>query len=113
VALAKQLLSNAAGADVQDIYLRNGGVNEMAPLTTVGWHRDSVGQWHDGEATWDEFMHYPFADGTGVDESRGCLRLVPGSHLWTREEDAAFTADLEQRRVVRPQRDVYLGILQV
>jgi hypothetical protein len=35
-------------------------------------------------------MHYPFADGRGCDASRGCLRVVPGSHRWSRERDAEF-----------------------
>ena len=91
VELGRQLL----GAD--DIYLRNGGVNEMAPshtgfssAKTVKWHRDSLSHWYDGERTWDEFMHYPFADGQGCDTSRGCLRLIPGSHYWSEEQNAEF-----------------------
>ena len=35
----------------EDIYLRNGGINELAPGKSFWWHRDS-------EMAYTEFMHY-------------------------------------------------------
>ena len=93
VELGRQLLGE------RDIYLRNGGVNEMAPGIAVGWHRDSAGYFHAGEETWSEFMHYPFADGKGCGPSRGCLRVIPGSHTWDEQRVAAFTEQTEGLRV--------------
>ena len=63
IELARQL----AGDD--DIYLRNGGINEQAPNRSVGWHIDSG-------PGWPEFMHYF----SGASRDNGCLRIVPGSH---------------------------------
>ncbi len=62
VELARQL------EDAHDIYFRNGGINELAPGRSFGWHRDSE---------WDyiEFMHY-FG---GATVHNGCLRVVPGT----------------------------------
>lgn len=53
-----------------DIYFRNGGINELAPNRSFLWHRDS--DW-----TYVEFMHYF----SGSKKSNGCLRVVPGSHI--------------------------------
>ena len=44
-------------------------------------------------------MHYPFADGRGCGPSRGCLRVVAGSHRWGPERDAEFQEELQRRRV--------------
>ncbi|MBS11799.1 MAG: hypothetical protein CME19_09385 [Gemmatimonadetes bacterium] len=54
----------------QDIYYRNGGINELAPGRGFLWHRDTE---------WDyiEFMHY-FSDASISD---GCLRVIPGSQV--------------------------------
>ena len=68
VELARQLTGRLPGGD-EDIYYRNGGINELAPGRCFKWHRDSG-----DEAT--EFMHY-FSDASQAD---GCLRVVPGSH---------------------------------
>ena len=57
-------------------------------------------------------MHYPFADGAGVGPSRGCLRLIPFSHLWSREEDEAFTADLEARRAAAGLPTAYADVVK-
>jgi hypothetical protein len=69
IELARQLEGD------KDLYLRNGGIHEMAPGRTVHWHSD-------GGHAWVEFMHY-FA---GVNPRNGCLRVVPGSHLLPAEE---------------------------
>jgi hypothetical protein len=61
--LARQLLGE------QDLYLRNGGINEQPPGRAVHWHTDGGGPWL-------EFMHY-FAGST---RDNGCLRVLPGSH---------------------------------
>lgn len=93
VELGRQLLSKS------DIYLRNGGVNEMPPGRTVKWHRDSISHFHAGEDGWSEFMHYPHSDGRGTNPARGCLRIIPGSHTWDQQQEDAFVADLEHRRL--------------
>ncbi len=62
--MARQL----AGDD--DIYLRNGGINELAPNNSFWWHRDS-------EMVYTEFMHYF----SGASAEEGCLRVIPGSHV--------------------------------
>ncbi len=62
--LARQL----AGDD--DVYLRNGGINELAPGKSFWWHRDS-------EMVYTEFMHYF----SGASVEHGCLRVIPGSHI--------------------------------
>jgi ectoine hydroxylase-related dioxygenase (phytanoyl-CoA dioxygenase family) len=64
VELAQQLIGE------NDIYFRNGGINELAPGKSFPWHRDS------GD-NYVEFMHY-FAGGT---VEHGCLRVIPGSHI--------------------------------
>ena len=60
--------------DSNDIYYRNGGINELAPGRGFLWHRDSE---------WDyiEFMHY-FSNASIAD---GCLRVIPGSHIGEKE----------------------------
>ncbi len=62
--IARQL----AGDD--DIYLRNGGINELASDHSFWWHRDS-------EMVYTEFMHYF----SGATVAQGCLRVIPGSHI--------------------------------
>ncbi|MCE9589842.1 MAG: phytanoyl-CoA dioxygenase family protein [Planctomycetes bacterium] len=58
-----------------DIYMRNGGINDMAVGHAVAWHRD-----YDWDRT--EVMHYF----TGGRIANGCLRVVPGSHRGTRDQ---------------------------
>lgn len=58
-----------------DVYMRNGGINDMAVGHAVAWHRD-----YDWDRT--EIMHYF----TGGRIANGCLRVVPGSHRGTREK---------------------------
>jgi ectoine hydroxylase-related dioxygenase (phytanoyl-CoA dioxygenase family) len=53
-----------------DIYFRNGGINELAPGRSFVWHRDS-------EYEYVEFMHYF----SGATCENGCLRVIPGSHI--------------------------------
>ena len=67
--IARQLEGN------EDIYYRNGGINELAPGKGFLWHRDSE---------WDyiEFMHY-FSNASVED---GCLRVIPGSHVGEKEQ---------------------------
>ena len=62
VELARQLTGQ------QDIYYRNGGINELAPGRSFAWHRDT-------EDVYIEFMHY-FSGGA---VEHGCLRVIPGS----------------------------------
>lgn len=69
IELARQL----AGDD--NIYLRNGGINEMAPGRSVQWHRDA-------QFEYVEFMHY-FGGGM---KQNGCLRVIPGTHIGTVDE---------------------------
>ena len=57
-----------------DIYMRNGGINDMHVGHAVAWHRD-----YDMDRT--EIMHYF----TGGRRSNGCLRVLPGSHRGPRE----------------------------
>jgi hypothetical protein len=52
-----------------DIYFRNGGINELAPMRSTAWHFDS-------DIEYTEFMHYF----SGADVANGCLRVIPGSH---------------------------------
>jgi len=52
----------------ESIYMRNAGVNELAPGRSTGWH-------YDANFEYPEFMHY--FSGASVDN--GCLRVVPGS----------------------------------
>ncbi|MEE2657593.1 MAG: phytanoyl-CoA dioxygenase family protein [Candidatus Latescibacterota bacterium] len=64
VELARQMSGNG-----EDIYFRNGGINELAPNRSFKWHRDSG-------VEYVEFMHYL----SGANREDGCLRVVPGSH---------------------------------
>lgn len=73
VELARQLASRVPSGD-EDIYFRNGGINELAPGRSFKWHRDA-------EEDYVEFMHYF----SGARQSDGCLRVVPGSHLGSAE----------------------------
>ncbi len=65
VGLARQL----AGDD--EIYFRNGGINELAPGRSFPWHGDSG-------YDYVEFMHYYFSDAR---RENGCLRVIPGSYI--------------------------------
>jgi hypothetical protein len=81
VELARQLTGRLPDGD-EEIYYRNGGINELAPGRCFKWHRDSGDEY-------TEFMHY-FSDATRAD---GCLRVVPGSHVgpvepWTEQVEA-------------------------
>ncbi|HZO90295.1 MAG TPA: phytanoyl-CoA dioxygenase family protein [Chthonomonadaceae bacterium] len=63
VEIARQL----EGAD--DLYFRNGGINELAPGRSTAWHFDA-------DMEYVEFMHYF----SGAQVENGCLRVIPGSH---------------------------------
>src|SRR5262249_45119180 len=52
-----------------DLYFRNGGINELAPMRSTTWHFDA-------NFEYVEFMHYF----SGADVTNGCLRVIPGSH---------------------------------
>ena len=67
-----------------DIYLRNGSINELAPDNSFWWHRDS-------EMIYPEFMHYF----SGASVEQGCLRVIPGSHKGSTD---GFKEEAEQRR---------------
>ena len=56
-----------AGDD--NVWVRNAGLNELAPGRGIFWH-------HDGGDDTVEFMHYP----QGATKENGCLRVIPGSH---------------------------------
>ena len=71
-----------------DVYLRNGGINELAPDHSFWWHRDS-------EMVYTEFMHYF----SGASVEQGCLRVIPGSHIGSADR---FKEEAERRR--RDQR---------
>ncbi len=85
--LARQL----AGDD--DIYLRNGGINELAPNNSFWWHRDS-------EMVYTEFMHYF----SGASAAQGCLRGIPGSHIGSADP---FKEEAERRRCDRRYPEEY------
>ena len=76
--MARQL----AGDD--DVYLRNGSINELGPGNSFWWHRDS-------EMVYTEFMHYF----SGASVENGCLRVIPGSHVGSAED---LKGQAEQRR---------------
>lgn len=78
VELARQL------AHDEDIYYRNGGINELAPGLSFVWHRDA-------EDEYVEFMHYF----SGSSPHNGCLRVIPGSHIGPADE---LVAEVERRR---------------
>ncbi len=71
-------------AQSEDIYLRNGSINELAPGKSFWWHRDS-------EMVYTEFMHYF----SGASVEHGCLRIIPGSHKGSVE---ALKEEAERRR---------------
>ena len=71
---------------IDDIYLRNGGINDQGPNRSIPWHRD-IG------IEWPEFMHY-FA---GASRANGCLRVVPGSHRGDEEPWQQQLRDLRER----------------
>ena len=85
--MARQL----AGDD--DVYLRNGSINELAPSKSFWWHRDS-------EMVYIEFMHYF----SGASVEHGCLRIIPGSHVGSADE---FKEEAEQRRLDQGYPDEY------
>ena len=63
----------------ENVFFRNGGINQLRPQRSVNWHHDYK---QDGAALPDtpssgvEFMHY-FG---GASRENGCLRLIPASH---------------------------------
>jgi hypothetical protein len=63
VEIARQLESET------DLYFRNGGINELAPMRSTTWHFDT-------DTEYVEFMHYF----SGAQVENGCLRVLPGSH---------------------------------
>lgn len=73
LAIARQLDGN------DDIFFRNGGINEIAPGRAVRWHRDSSSRAHfeaDGIPGEDvEFMHYFHGS-----PQQGGFRVWPASH---------------------------------
>jgi ectoine hydroxylase-related dioxygenase (phytanoyl-CoA dioxygenase family) len=81
VELAQQL----EGDD--DIYFRNGGINELAPGRSFHWHRDS-------EAEYTEFMHYF----SGATRANGCLRVIPGSHIGSTDSLKEQVETLRQQK---------------
>lgn len=81
VELARQL------AGCEDVYFRNGGINELAPGLSFVWHRDA-------EDEYVEFMHYF----SGSSPENGCLRVIPGSHIGPADE---LVAEVEKRRRAR------------
>lgn len=87
VDLGRQLAGRVPDGD-EDVYFRNGGINELAPGRSFKWHRDA-------EEEYTEFMHYF----SSARRSDGCLRVVPGSH----EGSAApWLQQVEQRRQQAP-----------
>ena len=70
-----------------DIYFRNGGINELAPNRSFLWHRDSE---------WDyiELMHYF----SGSTKENGCLRVVPGSHMGSVDPFTQQVQDLRKQQ---------------
>lgn len=77
-----ELVRQLTGDD--DVFLRNGGINELAPGNSFWWHRDS-------EMVYTEFMHYF----SGASVEQGCLRVIPGSHLGSAN---GYKEQAEQRR---------------
>ena len=67
-----------------DIYLRNGSINELGPDNSFWWHRDS-------EMVYTEYMHYF----SGASVAQGCLRVIPGSHVGSANP---FKEEAERRR---------------
>ena len=82
-----ELAAQLAGDD--DIYFRNGGINELAKDLSFVWHRDSGDDYV-------EFMHYF----SGSTPHNGCLRVVPGSHIGSVD---GLEAEVIKRRQARGQ----------
>eukprot|EP01052_Picozoa_sp_SAG31_P025025 SAG31_NODE_2168_length_6266_cov_11.946976_2_plen_337_part_00 len=64
-----------------DVYFRNGGINELRPDKSILWHHDYKNDSHCRQAVATagvEFMHY-FG---GASVVNGCLRLIPRSHSY-------------------------------
>jgi hypothetical protein len=89
VELARQLIGD------DDIYFRNGGINELAPGRSFLWHRDS-------EDDYVEFMHYF----SGADPDSGCLRVIGGTHVGATD---ALVADVARRRRERGDPQTAMG----
>lgn len=85
VELSRQL------AGTEDVYFRNGGINELAPGRGFLWHRDSE---------WDyiEIMHY-FSDAAKAD---GCLRVIPGSQVGPADD---WMEEVKRRRKAKGHPD--------
>jgi len=81
VELARQLEND------DDIYFRNGGINELAPQRSFLWHRDA-------EIEYIEFMHYF----SGSKKENGCLRVIPGSHIGSVDRLITQVEDLRNKR---------------
>ena len=90
VAIARQL-------DGDDIYFRNGGINEIAPGRAVRWHRDSSSKAHfeaDGVIGEDvEFMHYFHGS-----PREGGFRVWPASHQGSWDE---WQAEVSRQRAAQ------------
>jgi hypothetical protein len=71
----------------EDIYFRNGGINELAPNRSFLWHRDT--DWE-----YIELMHYF----SGSTKQNGCLRVIPGSHVGPVEPHVKQVEDLRKER---------------
>jgi hypothetical protein len=78
-----------------DIYFRNGGINELAPDRSFLWHRDTDWQYI-------ELMHYF----SGATQENGCLRVIPGSHIGSAEP---FIKRVEHLRKERGDQDPRTG----
>jgi hypothetical protein len=75
VELARQL------EGTEDVFFRNGGINQLRPQRSVLWHHDykmDVSALPDITTSGVEFMHYFGA--SGASRANGCLRLIPASH---------------------------------
>lgn len=83
-------------AHEEDVWIRNGGINELAPGRSVNWH-------HDGGDDTVEFMHYF----SGATKMNGCLRVLSGSHrgptvprlaIQQNQAKSVYEQELEQLR---------------
>jgi ectoine hydroxylase-related dioxygenase (phytanoyl-CoA dioxygenase family) len=81
IQLARQLAGD------EDVYFRNGGINELAPGLSFVWHRDA-------EEEYVEFMHYF----SGSSPQNGCLRVIPGSHIGPAAPWVTRVEELRQAR---------------
>ena len=93
IMLHPEILEMARQLAGDDIYLRNGGINELAPDSSFWWHRDS-------EMVYTEFMHYF----SGASIVQGCLRVIPGSHIGSADP---FKEEAERRRRDQGYPDKY------